>query len=232
MTGSSEAFTLRAAAAQIFGFGNVSRPDGRFERSAPPADTPDPAEAEEVRSRSPSIGHSDRVLTLKEAALYAGRAPSTLRGWIRAGKLLATREGDHRSSALGVRHGDLVACMQERGLIDRQPRGRGSAAGSGASLSHSKDTELSMAKALIEQLSLERDRLLVELERERAYLRRELAETQDRLGEERDLNRSLSERMMALERENTGLGGTGHGVLGYLGSRVMGLVSDARRLGR
>jgi len=142
---------------------------------------------------------STDMLTLKQAAVQSGKSVSTLRSWIRAGKLKADKGGGGNAPVM-VSKSDLLSAMQSAGMLDIQPP---------VNRPSTDDKLLTAAVA-------ERDRLLADLASERTYYRGELARLQTELQRERETTRELDRQIAALRLELVAAGSHGRGVWGLL----------------
>jgi len=140
------------------------------------------------------INTQERLITLKEAATIAQRSISTIRTWIRAGKLQDMRQAGDRVSPVMVSHSELlVLCSKQRQMR------------SGAPISNTQPELIANNTALVETLKAQID----DLKRDKAELRSELSFVR------KDLE-SARERIAALEREMNG------GVRGLIRSAIFG----------
>jgi hypothetical protein len=176
------------------------------------------------------------MMTLKEAATATGRSASTIRSWIKKGLLQAERASSKGNAPLVFTRAALVEAMQKLGLVEGgevpapAPTIPGQIPpGIQPTISPAPSPQISPPEAppetsterLISALEGERDRVVEELQEEKARVRH----LEERLDQERERSRSLQERVVALERELASLGGSGRGIWGLLETgvrRVMG----------
>lgn len=146
---------------------------------------------------------STDMLTLKQAAVQSGKSVSTLRSWIRAGKLTADK-GTLPNAPVMVSKSDLLSAMQAAGMLD--------AADSPSPVNRQPD----VIERLLDSVTGERDRLLADLASDRAYYRAEIAKLQAAVESERQRRADLEQHIAALQRELSAAGSHGRGVWGYL----------------
>lgn len=145
---------------------------------------------------------STDMLTLKQAAVQSGKSVSTLRSWIRAGKLTADK-GTLPNAPVMVSKSDLLSAMQAAGMLE-------------PAVSQPPVNPLSADTPLIRALTAERDRLLADLASDRAWYRGEIARLQAAVDAERQRCADLERQNAALQRELIAAGSHGRGVWGYL----------------
>lgn len=154
------------------------------------------------------------VYTLKQASVYCGRSESTLRSWIRSGKLIAKRNSDKGNSSYSIEHNELVKTMHSLGILEamHEVSSEGISKVSVEPIRQVSDSlqsdTYSLLNRLLEQVTKERDRLLSE----RDESKREIQRLNERI-------ESLTERTLSLERELYAVGSHGKGILGFLRSK-------------
>jgi excisionase family DNA binding protein len=132
---------------------------------------------------------TDNLLTVKQAATRTGKSVSTVRAWIRDGRLPANRSGTAKNAAVMVSEGELLGLLREQGLLDTpQP------------VSDTQTDKLTDNQLLTAVMS-ERDRLLRELDSERSYYRAELARVQTELASVRSELDSTRKALVELARQ-------------------------------